>query len=183
MGIQGRGRSSPVRSANCRWLERTGLVMRAWNIDDKSLEEVDPSCLAADPIIAWKICRGSPWLTTKIAHLHILIVIWISNNSEQYFIYNKRKKEYPWNSDSISRIAWASLEATSSTLSPPSGRLNGSSSSRAQISSYFYMIQHTQNQHHHSFVTNSKHKTLANFLYSFNLQIHSNLFSCNQKHI
>ena len=43
---------------------------------------------------------------------------------------------YPWNSDSIVAIAFASLEATSSTHSPLSGLMNGSFSSKAHISAY-----------------------------------------------
>lgn len=43
---------------------------------------------------------------------------------------------YPWYSNSMVAMAFASLETTSATLSPPSGPVNGSFTSRSHISGY-----------------------------------------------
>lgn len=92
----------------------------------------------------------------------------IDRKLSRIWIYEDQtiKKEYPWNSDSIWRIALANLEATSATLSPPSGRLNGSSSSRAQISAYFYMNKHKINTNFLSLPL----KSAVNFFFSLKVQ-------------
>lgn len=51
------------------------------------------------------------------------------------------KRIYPWNSDSIVAIAVASRQATSLTLSPPSGPRNGSFSSISQITWYCWWLE------------------------------------------
>lgn len=60
--------SSPVFSAYWRCWDKTGATWTIANIEAKS-SEVGSLCSIAACRTVCKICRGSPWLTTKIAHL------------------------------------------------------------------------------------------------------------------
>lgn len=62
--------SSPVSRGYLRCWDNTGATCTESNLDPNSMLE-DSSCLAAFKIVC-KICRVSPWLTTKIAHLKMI---------------------------------------------------------------------------------------------------------------
>lgn len=180
--------SSPVSSAYLRCWDKIGATLTASNTEAKSSEVGSLGWLAACVIVC-KICRGSPWLTTKIANLqnvehNKISWQWIKNILKQirkYQCWTKlftdihfkvsflsawsknrlvskacarkdmnstrlwndiwERNKYPSNSDSIVAITFASLEATSLTLSPPSGPTSGFFSSIAQISSYCWCIE------------------------------------------
>lgn len=79
-----------MSNANFRCCDKIEETLTASILDAKSLELGSPSSFIALSIVC-KICKGSPWLTTRIAHLQNaktgqITFIWFQNNHAYMYI-------------------------------------------------------------------------------------------------